>query len=89
MIALDSFMRQMSDMGKEKYYSNLCFMELLGGSTAPGRDSCISPSVKNGITEAEKRMCSHPLLAGGNREVNVFRELQKRGAWLIIVRINI
>lgn len=57
MLALDSFMRQMSDVGKEKYYNNLCFMELLGRSTAPGRDSCISPSAKNVITEVEERMC--------------------------------
>ena len=57
MLALDSLMWQMSDMGKEKYYNNLCFMELLGRSTAPGRDSSISPSVKNVITEAEERMC--------------------------------
>lgn len=89
MLALDSSMRQMSDMGKEKYSNNFCFMELLGRSAAPGRDSCISPSAKNVITEAEERMCSHRLLAVGNREVDVFRELQKHGAWLIIVRINI
>lgn len=50
-------MWQMSDMGKEKYYNNLCFMELLGRSTAPGRDSCISPSAKNGVTEAGESMC--------------------------------
>lgn len=42
MLALDSFLWQISDQEKEKYYNNLCF---LGRAAAPGRDSCVSLSV--------------------------------------------
>lgn len=78
----------MPGMGKEKYYNDLCFVGLLGRSTISGRDPCISPSAENAKIEAEERMfCTYS--AVGNREVNISRELQKHGPWLIIVRINI
>lgn len=70
MLALDSFLWQMSDREKEKHYNNLCF---IGRAAAPGGDSCVSPSVENVI--AEERMFHISCSAVGNRRVNICKEL--------------
>lgn len=69
-LALDSFLWQMSAKEKEKYFNNLCF---IGRAAAPGRDSCVSPSVENVI--AEERRFHISCSALGNRGGNICKEL--------------
>lgn len=66
MVALDSFLWQMSDKDEEKSYNNLCF---IGRAAALGRNSCVSPSVENVI--AEERRFHISCSAVGDREVNI------------------